>query len=398
MDARTGQPVTLTFDLVDACAGVAAVGVADAVVVSFFRDRAAVAIEGAVVREQLDAAGDGIGIYYLTFTPPLPGLYLVTVEWAGERRTLTVNVRLAGALPPEAIGERIAGILSVEELRLDFIGDLPDLAAAFRPLVEVDGDGVARELLGDRELANAIRAAIARVERDADVRLGGEVRYATHPEIAGPGGGAPLVRGVDYDDIADPHAWVPGLHSWPFGTWTLAHHPIKRLDRVRAFLGNVPIYEFPTGWFTVNHATGQVNMNPSTAGSAEGVAEQVQVAYAIDALSVRRGPYPDRYPDFWAFDYTATSLSDGRHAELIRQHVGWMATALVLGKAAVKANKLGVTSQSASKDGVSRSFGTSDSQPGGRFARLLGLDDFKEWTSRDALDRLGVRLRAIRVL
>ena len=58
----------------------------------------------------------------------------------------------------------------------------------------------------------------------------------------------------------------------------------------------------------------------------------------------------------------------------------------------MKANKAAVGSKSVSMDGVSRSQSTQDSQPGGRYSRLLQTDLVKMWT--DPTDAALLRLKS----
>ena len=91
----------------------------------------------------------------------------------------------------------------------------------------------------------------------------------------------------------------------------------------------------------------------------------------------------------WAIDYEAGL---GHVDDDVKALIGWRTVARVLSLASIRANPMGIQSQSASKDGLSRQMSISDSGPGGRFSRLLDHPTIQEWTSPDKLVEMKAKI------
>lgn len=268
-----------------------------------------------------------------------------------------------------AVGAVVAGIISVDELLRDYLAVIAGDDVGVALLRGPNGE----ELIPTRFIEAAIRRNAKNVERLLETHFA-HTRYATHPEL----GDTPLVKGVDYDEEEDGYPWLSGGRtSFRSGKIVFRHPPLVSIQRARLIYGTRVLYQVPLQW-----VTGAMNRRMATTEVIlDGSGTLVQKEQVAVMLSVLGDFYADAIsrnvvPGFWCFDYTA-GLDEC--PEDVKAAAAWRAVAEILSVAAVKANKLAVSSQSRSLDGVSRSQGVNDSQPGGRFSRLLALPHIQKW-------------------
>jgi hypothetical protein len=160
------------------------------------------------------------------------------------------------------------------------------------------------------------------------------------------------------------------------------------VSRVRLFVGQTCVATVPPSWVTItSKRSGQFSIIPNGTTAMEITQSQWAYLSTGNFLALESRP-SGTLPAVWAVDYEA-GLSDV--PEDIKAAIGWRAAADVLAVAALKANKAAVGSKSVSMDGVSRSQSTQDSQPGGRYSRLLQTDLVKMWT--DPTDKALITLK-----
>lgn len=227
-------------------------------------------------------------------------------------------------------------------------------------LLDAENNRVVSDEMIEQQIANqtAIAAAVLGVPLEAR-------RYAARPDVAIQG--QDPLDPDDYDVVTDCCPWVARKSTLDFGGITLRHRPIISIQRVRALVGDTVLYTVPPSWITFNRQNGTVEVVPASPSNA--FAEILVANGIINTWVYGR----ERIPNFWAIDYTAgfTAESALDTFPAILDWIVWNALAKVLGLATIKLNPQGVTNQSVSKDGVSRSFSSDESKPGGRFARLL---------------------------
>lgn len=330
-----------------------------------------IAPDAVTILQAIEGAGiltPAFGKRRVTFAAPVAvGTHYVRVFYTA----LAGGPEAFAVLPADvlaAAGAVVAGIISVDELLQDYLaliaGDDPQVALLRGPNGE--------DLIPTRFIEAAIRRNATNVERLLETTFAHR-RYATKPEV----GDTPLVRGVDYDEEEDAYPWLSGGRtSFRSGKIVLRHPPLVSIQRVRLIYGTRVLYECPLQWFRNQYkrsATIEVVLDGSgTLVQKEQVAVMLSVLGDFYADAISRNVVPG----FWCFDYTA-GLDEV--PEDVKAAVAWRAVAEILPVAAVKANKLAVTSQSRSLDGVSRSQGVNDSQPGGRFSRLLSVPHIQKW-------------------
>ncbi len=323
---------------------------------------------GVGARRVVFNAVDTVGFYYVrtTFVPQL-----------GDDETIDNHSIQVANLAAVAV----AGVLSVDEIRGDFLGSFgaDDL---FDMLVEEDEDGVPQPILPDATIAAHIRQQAAYVERALEVHLK-TTRFACRPELTIPGG-TPLVHGEDYDEEVDPLDMQWPHSGGPAGILTLPHNPVWRITRARIIYGQTVLYTLPTRWFNLNRNHGVVRMIVDS-GSYEFAQSAIAYSATFGWILGAAGMRGQKWPLVWALDYEGGLPSV---PEDVKALIGWRAVSTLLPVAARRANRAAVQSQSTSKDGVSRSMSVADSQPGGRFSALLQADAIKEWCSKEKIDEM----------
>lgn len=273
--------------------------------------------------------------------------------------------------------------------------DAADLLAEYLPEgLLLDDNGV--RVVGDALINAQIRDALRQAERLLDVRLS-PTRFASEPNIV-TSGGAPLVKGVDYDAVVGRHAWIRDDHT-PFKmgrSIQLAHPNVTSIQRIRGIMGETVVYrEIPVRWATLHRRIGVIEWvvdSGMTVGDGEAM---IGFFLWLGQQEFRRYPV---LPNFFAIDYTA-GLDPDTTGELplddIRGWVAWNAVANVASIAQQILDREGVTNQSESMDGLSRSYGVDIGKPGGRFARLLSSPSVAAMIGKDGRDFL---LREIKPL
>lgn len=287
-------------------------------------------------------------------------------------------------------GEPIAGIISVDDLREEYLAVIAD----DDPRVALLQDENGRDLISVKAIESAIRRNADLVGLLLETTLTTK-RYACRPDLGDP----PLVLDDDYDIEDDTYPWLGGDRTTlRGGKVVLRHVPVVRVTRIRILHGTQVLWHVPVEWAQLQHRSGTIEFVVSGTGTLE-QREQVVVvgAHLGNALGAGRlGFNRGAVPAYWAVDYEA-GLS--RLPEAVKAAIAWRAAAELLTLAAVKANKIGVTSQNQSVDGLSRSQSVADSQPGGRFSRLLGAEPIKSWLGDDRVRQLKPLVRSsIRVL
>ena len=243
-------------------------------------------------------------------------------------------------------------------------------------------DAEGRALVSNRYMEAAIRRAAAHVSRVLGTTFG-VLRYACNPELG------TALEEDDYDAEVEALPWASHQRSdLNAGLLTLAHAPLVSVTRVRLFIGQTQVATVPVGWVTItSKRNAQLSIIPNGTSSLDILETQYAHLASGSFLALDSRP-SGTLPAVWALDYEA-GLADV--PDDIKAAIGWRAAADVLAVAAVKANKAAVSSQNVSMDGVSRSQSTSDTQPGGRYARLLGTDLVKRWT--DPEDKALIKLK-----
>lgn len=333
-----------------------------------------------VVETVLGAAlvSTGLGQRRATFAAVSePGIYFIAVYFTGVGSD-EQTVQTWGLQVLNVAAEVVAGVMSVAELKTEYLAQIPGEAAKFDLLYSDNGT----LLVSDDSLAALIRQESGYVERRLDVRLK-TIRYATMPALPV---SAPLTKGTDFDEEEDRYDWQAGYSSLWQGTFALRHVPVQKINRVRIVYGQTVLFEFPARWFQLNHRQGLVRIVVD-AGSAESLVGAYNTGTLLESFIARATSMVT--PMYWAFDYEA-GLSESQLTDDIKALIGWRVARAALVLAQAKANKMGVKSQSVSKDGVSRSFSVADA----RYERVLASDHFREWTSEERLDRMRRRARS----
>lgn len=328
-----------------------------------------------------DLAVGGVGIYTGSFNAvPALGTYYARLTFlgaAGEPNTVWIDRVVVENLGAVVVN----GIISLDDFKDGYLGRFPGQPDAAQLL---RGDG-GEQLVSDAAIERAIIDQAALVGRRLSTTLG-LTRYAARPGVTR-GGGTALVKGVDYDEEADPLDFDHLHAGTAHGQLTLPHTHVKRITRARVIYGETVLWELPTRWFSLRHRQGTAFVIvDSVDADATGEGVTFSAIFAIVNAWVATG-FP-RVPLVWAVDYEAglTDLLE-KYAD-VRATIIWRAVATVLGLAAVAANKQAVQSQSTGKDGLSRSLSVGDSQPGGRYYRLLESPIIKDWLTDEHLARL----------
>lgn len=227
-------------------------------------------------------------------------------------------------------------------------------------LLDPDGNRVISDAMIEAQIANQTAVASAVLGVPLEAR-----RYAARPDVAIQG--QDPLDPDDYDATTDCYPWVARKSTLDFGGITLRHRPVLSIQRMRALVGDTVLYTVPPSWITFNGQNGTIEVVPASPSNA--FAEILVSNGIINTWVYGR----ERVPNFWAVDYTAgfTAESAVDTFPAILDWIVWNALARALSVAAIKHNPASVSNQSVSKDGVSRSFSQSDTQPGGRFYRLL---------------------------
>tara|TARA_R100000152_G_C6782253_1_gene219336 strand:- start:13337 stop:14863 length:1527 start_codon:yes stop_codon:yes gene_type:complete len=295
---------------------------------------------------------------------------------AGAAQTFSTNQLDVTDLATEVI----AGIFSVDALLRDFLGVLPGVADPFRLLEAENVSGVYQRVVPDEMIAAEIRREAAYLSLRLETPLTTR-RYACRPDVKMRSDDPNLVKGVDYDEEVDPLDM-----QWPhrgahFGVLSFQHANVTKITKARLLYGQTVLYEVPARWLNLNRRQGiarvivdSSNLNPSESH----ITYAATWGYLVDYWGGRGR----RWPMLWAIDYEAGLPSV---SEPVKTLVGWRTVARVLSLAARRANPTAVQSQTAGKDGLSRSFSISDSGPGGRFAALLDQKAIQEWLSEERI-------------
>lgn len=318
------------------------------------------------------------------FESPSPTLRRATFAAVAQIGTYFVRLVFAGN-PGEVIdrvpvdnldAEPVAGIMSLQTFYEQFCGAFPGEPPG-RDLLRGDNG---EQLIGDEGVAAAIRGEAVYVGRRMGVTLA-STRYATHPEVASPGS-SPLVKGTDYDVEEDPYDW--GVHnSLRLGVLTLRHTPIIRLNRIRLFHGYTPLFQLPVRWGNVRHKAGSVEIIVDR-GDLVYFGESV-LAPAVTGM-IQSVIGFQRMPAVWCFDYEAGLETVPDDVVAV---IGMRALARILTIIGTKANKMGVSSQSTGKDGLSRSI----SVAADRYQRIMQSPYMQAMISEDQLNRLRKSLK-----
>lgn len=264
--------------------------------------------------------------------------------------------------------------------------DADDILTEYLPVALIrDPDG--NRVVTDAMINAQIRDARAIAERVLDVRLS-PTRFACEPQIVRPGG-APLVKGDDYDALVSRHPWVRGQAPYNMGrSIQLAHPHVLSVTRVRGIVGSTVVYDFPVRWVGLQHLTGVLEWVVDS-GPPASISDGEDMIAFFAWLGWQPWSNQGRtLPDFFAVDYVA-GLDPDTTGDLplddIRAWIAWNAIAAVLAIAQAVLDPEGVTNQSESLDGVSRSYGVDVGKPGGRYARFLDAMGVKKWLGEDVL-------------
>jgi hypothetical protein len=308
-----------------------------------------------------------------------PGRYFVCVTFTGVAGSDPITEYLPADITSSGAGV-VAGVMSVEDLIEDYLGALDGEVDAINLLEDDSG----RSLVSNRYMESAIRRAAAYVSRVLETTFG-VLRYACNPTL----GTVPLDE-EDYDAEVEALPWMSkGQSDFNAGLLTLKHGPLVRITRMRTFLGQDEMSTVPVGWAVItSKKAAQISIMPNGASEMGGVLWTLQGPGQMLAFDWRPN---GKLPAVWAIDYEAGLATV---PEDVKAAIGWRAAADVLAMAAVKANKAAVGSKSVSMDGVSRSQSTQDSQPGGRYSRLLQTDLVKMWTDPTDAALLKLKSRA----
>jgi hypothetical protein len=318
------------------------------------------------------------------FEAPSPTLRRATFAQVAQIGTYFVRLIFAGN-PGEVIdrvpvdnldAEPVAGVMSLATFFEQFCGAFPGEPPG-RDLLRGDNG---EQLIGDEGVAAAIRGESVYVGRRMGVTLA-STRYATHPGVASPGG-APLVQGSDYDVEEDPYDW--SVHnSLRLGILTLRHGPLIRINRIRLFHGHTPLFQLPTRWGVIRRKAAVVEIIVDR-GDLISYGESV-LAPAVTGM-IQSVIAFNRMPAVWCLDYEAGLETVPDDVVAV---IGMRALARILTIIGTKANKMGVSSQSTGKDGLSRSVSvTAD-----RYQRIMQSPYMQAMISEDQLNRLRKSLK-----
>lgn len=266
--------------------------------------------------------------------------------------------------------------------------DAADILAEYLPVDLLKNEQGVR-VITDGMINAQIRDAAVLAERILDVRLA-PTRYASAPHIVRTGEVA-LVKGVDYDAVTGRHTWFrDGTHQYSLGkSLQLAHPNVISIQRVRGIMGETVVYpEIPTRWATLKRRIGVIEWVVDSGMNIESAEAMLAFFTWLGAQSYGNGT---NIPNFFAVDYTA-GWDPGAMGDLpiddIKAWIAWNAVANVAAIADQLLNREGVTNQSASVDGVSRSYGVDVGKPGGRFARMLSAPSIARYLGKEGTDWL----------
>lgn len=266
--------------------------------------------------------------------------------------------------------------------------DAADILDEYLP-VDLLKDEQGNRVITDGMINAQIRDASRLAERLLDLRLT-PTRYASAPTIVRSGEVA-LVKGVNYDAVTGRHTWFRDSSAqYSLGaSIQLAHPNVNSIERIRGIMGSTVVYpEIPVRWATVKRRIGVIEWVVDSAMSMENAEAMLTFFTWLSAQGYGHGT---NIPNFFAIDYTA-GLDPDAMGDLplddIRAWIAWNAISNVASLADQLFNREGVTNQSVSVDGVSRSFGMDAGKPGGRFARLLSSPSVARYLGKDGSDFL----------
>lgn len=330
----------------------------------------------------------GVGEYRASFPQQeAAGEYWIRVVFVPED-----GAPAATAIEPLVIeniaASVVAGVMSVETLLCDFLGEIAD-DDPFSLLMAEDPNnpGTLIRVVSDKTIAGILSNEAKALEMALHTSFT-TTRYACRPNVTSPGGTA-LVQGIDYDDEVDP----VDAH-WPhsgatMGILRFAHPNVRRVTRARLMFGHTVLYGVPTRWLNLDMRQGSARVIVDS-GTLRDNEAGITYATTFGHLANYWSNYASHWPMLWAIDYEAGLP---KIPGSVRQLLGWRVVAQVLALAARRSNPHAIQNQSAAKDGLSRSMSVSDTGPGGRFNALLSAPVIAEWVAPEKVREVKFQLR-----
>ncbi|KAA0888760.1 hypothetical protein [Oryzomonas rubra] len=252
------------------------------------------------------------------------------LAWDATAKTLTWDGGVATPITEDSIEEILIDAKgNYVETEIDFYA-LPDANAAEGILID-------QQELTDEFLRSEIEKATTEIEDALKVSLE-PLRIATDPYYSAPD------QGEYFDAKATSLAYYEKDFNQRGMSWhiDLPYHQVVAVDSLVGYLGDTKALELKAGALTVNRKTGNVDVLPYNS--------QFAMFYAF-FLGMNFWGVREYIANFWRYKLLV-GVTD-KHAELIKM-VGYAASISVL-ITAEQAYRSGMTNESISKDGVSRS-------------------------------------------
>lgn len=251
--------------------------------------------------------------------------------WDATARTLTWDGGMAIPISNNTRSEiLIAQNGNYIEVDLDPY-ELPDADAGEGILIDTTA-------MDDTFLQSEIEKATQEIEFMMKVFLE-PTRIATEPYYSNP------EEGEHFDAKAEPLAYYSKDFNTRGVSWllNLPHNQVINSKKIEGFIGNTRALEISSGAITVNRKSGQLNILPYYGQ---------YVAFYTFFLTFNFWGVRDFIPDFWR--YKATVGLEVHSAGEVMKLIAYTAAISIL-TTAEQAYRAGTTSESISKDGVSRS-------------------------------------------
>lgn len=265
----------------------------------------------------------------------------MTLQWGGGVPILITEENETEILP-DSKGRYI-------EVEIDYYS-LPDSSVA---------EGI---LLDAEELTNEfIQAEIEKATQESEAMLKimlEPTRMATEPYYSNP------KQGEYFDALASPQSFYEKDFNMRGMGWhiSLPYHQVSKVTELAGYIGNTKALEISSGAVSVNRKTGVADILPYNSQYA---------MYWTFFLGINFWGVREFIADFWRYK-AVIGINEKIPAEVIKV-VGYIAAISIL-TTAEQAYRAGITSESISKDGVSRSISYN-----ARGIYDTTIQEYKEW-------------------
>lgn len=283
------------------------------------------------------------GIYNLVY-----GKTAATLKW-GEGVAVTLSTDSREEILVDSKGNYI-------EVDIDHY-ELPGNDAAEAIVID-------REIMKDEVIQNEIDKAVSEAENDILKVFMEPVRVATEPYFSAP------EEGKWYDRKVEPLAYYQGDFNMNGLAWhlSLPLHQLIKVEKLAGYMGNTQALDIGSGALTVNRKAGTVDVLPYNS--------EYTFLYVVFSPFNFWG-MREFIAGFWRYAGKAGIDPEGDILKLI----GYTAAVTVLTMAG-QGYRGGFSSESTSKDGVSRSVSYTASASYGIYSATI--DEYKDWLKHNS--------------